>query len=119
MKKFEVIFLTEARDFLLALDEKSRDKIIFNIDKAKVKNDNELFKKLKGEIWEFRTLYNKTYFRLFAFWDKNDKQTTLVLTTHGIIKKTDKIPDAEINKAEQIRQVYIDFKYKKENGNKK
>ena len=50
MKKFEVIFLTEAREFLLEMDEKSRDKVIFNIDKAKVKTDNELFKKLKGEI---------------------------------------------------------------------
>lgn len=87
MKKFEVIFLTEAREFLLNLDEKSRDKIIFNIDKAKIKTDNELFKKLKGEIWEFRTLYNKTQYRIFAFWDKEDKKDTLVLTTHGIIKK--------------------------------
>jgi hypothetical protein len=50
MTKFEVIFLTEAREFLLLLDEKSRDKIIFNIDKARVKSVNELFKKLKGEI---------------------------------------------------------------------
>ena len=67
MTKFEVIFLTEAREFLLLLDEKSRDKIIFNIDKARVKSVNELFKKLKGEIWEFRTLYNKTYYRIFGF----------------------------------------------------
>ena len=67
MKSFDVVFLTEARDFLLKLEEKSRDKIIFNIDKAKVKNDKDLFKKLKGEIWEFRTLYNKTHFRIFAF----------------------------------------------------
>jgi hypothetical protein len=40
MTKFEVIFLTEAREFLLLLDEKSRDKIIFNIDKARVKSVN-------------------------------------------------------------------------------
>jgi hypothetical protein len=51
MKKFDVLFLTEAREFLLSLDEKSRDKIIFNIDKAKIKTDNELLKKLKGEIY--------------------------------------------------------------------
>jgi hypothetical protein len=63
MDKFKVLFLTEARKFLLELDEKSRDKIIFNIDKSKIKNDNELFKKLKGEIWEFRTLYNKTAYK--------------------------------------------------------
>ncbi len=67
MKKFEVLFLTEARDFLLLLDTKSRDKVIFNIDKAKIKTDNELFKKLKGEIWEFRALFNKIHYRIFAF----------------------------------------------------
>lgn len=71
----------------MLLDEKSRDKIIFNIDKAKIKSDRELFKKLKGEIWEFRTLINKTQIRIFAFWDKEDKTETLVLTTYGIIKR--------------------------------
>lgn len=100
------------------LDEKSRDKIIFNIDKAKIKTDNELFKKLKGEIWEFRTLFNKTHFRIFVFWDKEDKQETLVLTTHEIIKKTDKTPEKEIDKAEQIRLKYFELRNKK-NGNKK
>ena len=119
MKKFEVIFLKEARDFLLKLDEKSRDKIIFNIDKAKVKTDNELFKKLKGEIWEFRTLFNKTYYRIFAFWDQEDKQETLVLTTHGMIKKTDKTPEKEIDKAEKIRLKYFELKNSRKNGNNK
>ncbi len=73
MAKFDVIFLIEAREFLFGLDEKTRNKIIFNIDKAKVKNDNELFKKLNGEIWEFRTLFNKEQLRIFAFWDKTTK----------------------------------------------
>jgi phage-related protein len=113
MNKFDVVFLTEAREFLLELDEKSRDKIIFNIDKSKIKNDNELFKKLKGEIWEFRTLYNKTYFRIFAFWDKTEKTKTLVLATHGIIKKTGKTPEKEIEKAESIRLKYFEFKIKR------
>ena len=111
--KFTVIFLKEAREFLWSLSEKDRDKIIFNIDKSKVKNDKELLKKLKGEIWEFRTLFNKTYYRIFAFWDKEDKNETLVLTTHGIIKKTDKIPDKEIEKAENIRKQYFEFKNEK------
>ena len=113
MKKFEVIFLTEAREFLIELNEKSRDKIIFNIDKYKIKADNELFKKLKGEIWEFRTLYNKTYYRIFAFWDKEDNQQTLVLAAHGIIKKTDKTPEKEIEKAEKIRLKYFELKNKR------
>lgn len=113
MDKFKVIFLTEAREFLLELDEKSRVKIIFNIDKSKIKNDKELFKKLKGEIWEFRTLYNKTYFRIFAFWDKTEKVETLVLATHGIIKKTGKTPEKEIEKTENIRLKYFELKNKR------
>ena len=111
--KFTVIFLKEAREFLWSLSEKDRDKIIFNIDKSKVKNDKELFKKLKGEIWEFRTLYNKTYFRIFAFWDKTEKVETLVLATHGIIKKTGKTPEKEIEKAESIRLRYFELKNKR------
>ena len=110
MKKFEVLFLTEAKEFLLEMDEKSRNKVIFNIDKAKITNDNNLFKKLKGEIWEFRTLYNNTHYRLFAFWDKEEKHETLVLTTHGIIKKTAKTPEKDIEKANQIRLKYFEQK---------
>ena len=119
MNKFEVIFLTEAREFLMLLNEKSRDKVIFNIDKAKVKTDNELFKKLKGEIWEFRTLYNKTHFRIFAFWDKTEPDIALVFTTHGIIKKTAKTPVKEIEKAEKIRLKYFELKKKGKHGYKK
>lgn len=46
--------------------------------------NTELFKKLENsDIWEFRTLYEKTAYRLFAFWDtRND---TIVVATHGII----------------------------------
>ena len=108
--KFEVLFMIEAREFLTGLETKVRDKIIFNIDRAKMHNDRELFKKLTEEIWEFRTLFNKTHYRLFAFWDKTSKQNTLVIATHGIIKKTDKTPDKELNKAENLRIQYFNFK---------
>lgn len=111
--KFSVKILEEAALFLDQLDEKSRDKIIYNIHKAQRTNDKELFKKLQGEIWEFRTLYNKTYYRLLAFWDKTDKNLTLVISTNGFIKKTDKTPKGEIAKAEQIRLNYFEHKTKK------
>lgn len=110
--RFDVIFLAEAREFLLGLSPKSREKIIFNIDIAKAKNDSELFKKLNDEIWEFRTLYNKTQHRIFAFWDKTNKARTLVFATHGIIKKTEKTPEKEIEKAEKIRLKYFEIKNK-------
>lgn len=119
MKRFEIIFLTEVREFLQRIDESSQEKIIFNIDKAKIKQDNNLFKKLEGEIWEFRALYNKVYYRLFSFWDKEDKNETLVVATHGIIKKTKKVPKKEIEKAERIRLQYFELKNKIKNGNKR
>ena len=67
-------------------------------------------KKIKGEVWEFRTLYNKTYYRLFAFWDKTHKTQTLVISTHGIIKKTGKTPESEIERVEKLRQQYLKSK---------
>ena len=110
--KFNVFFLEEAREFIDKLDSKARDKIIYNIHKAQVLNDNELFKKLKDEIWEFRTFYNKKKYRLLAFWDKLDKVKFLVISTHGFIKKTDKKPHTELDKAENIRKKYFEQKNK-------
>lgn len=104
---FKVVFLEEAIEFLDNLDLKARQKIYYNIDKAKLGLDPKLFKKLTDDIWEFRTKYKGQQFRLLAFWDKNDKANTLVVTTHGIIKKVGKLPLADINKASNIRQEYF------------
>ena len=78
------------------------------MDKAKLENDPKLFKKLTDDIWEFRTLYQGIQYRLFAFWDKTDKTETLVLSTHGIVKKVSKVPKAEIERALKIRAEYFD-----------
>jgi uncharacterized protein (TIGR01639 family) len=53
--KFRVEFLEDAKDSLDGLDDKTKEKILYNIWKARFVNDNELFKKLQDEIWEFRT----------------------------------------------------------------
>ncbi|MFA4851998.1 MAG: type II toxin-antitoxin system RelE/ParE family toxin [Bacteroidales bacterium] len=108
--EFKVLFMDEARTFLAGIDVKARNKIIFNIDRAKFHNDRQLFKKLTDEIWEFRTLFKKTHYRLFAFWDKTDRQDTLVISTHGVVKKTGKTPYKELTKAEALRIKYFEFK---------
>ena len=105
--------MEEAKDFLDNLADKPREKIIYNIRKAQLTQDKELFKKLNDEIWEFRTLYNKTHYRLFAFWDKIDKIDTIVISTHGLIKKTDKTPQGDILKAERLRNHYLKQKNQK------
>ena len=113
MIKDNIIFLEYAKAFLDNLDEKSRYKVISNIWKSREINDPELFKKLSGEIWEFRTKYLTKQIRLLAFWDKEDAIDTLVIITHGIIKKTKKMPKNEIEKAEKIRRDYFESKNKK------
>lgn len=104
---FKLVLSDEAKDFINGLPEEVSYKIYYNIKRvAGGERNNELFKKLENtEIWEFRTLYNKTAYRLFAFWDKAEE--TLVIATHGIIKKTQKTPHKEIAKAEAIRKEYF------------
>lgn len=104
---FEVVFLDEAFEFLKSLESKHSEKILYNIRKAQALNDPELFKKLNEDIWEFRTLFQGLQYRLLAFWDKTDHQNTLVISTHGFIKKRSKVPDNEIAKAKQIRTKYF------------
>jgi len=109
-KKFEVIFLDQAIDFMNNLDPKTQNKIYYNIDKAKLINDAKLFKKLEDDIWELRTKFSGLQYRLFSFWDKTEKTETLVLATHGIIKKVGKVPKKEIEKAKKIRTEYFEQK---------
>ena len=45
-----------------------------------------------------------------AFWDTEEE--TLVIATHGIVKKTQKTPLKEIAKAEEIRKEYFNNKKK-------
>ncbi len=46
--------------------------------------------------------------------DKSDKKVTIVVATHGIIKKTQKTPKKEIDKATQIMKSYFDSKENKD-----
>jgi len=109
-KLFDIVFLDETFEFLSSLEKKHYEKIIFNIRKAQTRHDAELFKKLKDDIWEFRTLYEGLHYRLFAFWDKTNSGNTLVILTHGIIKKKGKTPESEIQKAKQVRSRYFEDK---------
>ena len=85
--KFKIIYSEEVLDFLNSLNEKVKEKI------------------------KFRTKYSGSIYRIFAFWDtEND---TLVVTTHGIIKKTQKTPSKEIKRAEDIRIEYFNTKNRK------
>lgn len=109
--KIQVVLLDEALTFVRSLPLKVQQKITYNYKKIEHGIvDKELFKKLENsEIWEFRTLFNGNCYRLFSFWDT--ETVTLIVATHGIVKKTQKTPQKEIAKAEEIRQQYFELKH--------
>ena len=113
MRYFETKFLEEADEFISGLEAKAIKKIIYNIDLAEQTNDPKLLKKLQNDIWEFRTKYAGLQIRLLAFWDKTDQKETLVIATHGFIKKVDKVPANEIGRAVRLKDKYFKNKQKK------
>jgi phage-related protein len=113
MRYFETQFMEEADEFIAGLDLKTAKKIFYNIDLAEQTNDPKLFKKLQNDIWEFRTKFAGLQIRLLAFWDKSDNMETLVIATHGFIKKVDKVPAKEIDRAVRLRDKYFENKQKK------
>ncbi|KEO71841.1 type II toxin-antitoxin system RelE/ParE family toxin [Anditalea andensis] len=106
MTYFETIFHEEAEDFVAALDRKTIKKVLYNIDIAKQTKDPKLFKKLEREIWEYKSDY-------LLFGTRKIAKKQLVLATHGFVKKTDKVPKKEINKAAAVRTGYFESKKNK------
>lgn len=106
-KAIKLIMSDEAKAFVRLQPMKVQQKIAYNIRKLESGvMDKELFKKLENsEIWELRTLFNRVCYRLFSFWDT--ETGNLVVVTHGIVKKTQKTPQKEIDKAEAIRKEYF------------
>lgn len=113
MRYFETRFLEEANEFIAGLDSKSIKKIFYNIDLAEQTNDPRLFKKLQNDIWELQTKFAGLQIRLLAFWDKTENKRTLVIAAHGFIKKVDKVPISEIERAIKLREKYFNSKQKK------
>lgn len=69
------------------------------------------FKKLVGteEIWECRIQFGSDSYRIFCFFDGH----SVVVLTHGLIKKTQKTPQREIEKAEACRRDYLQRRLRK------
>lgn len=53
---------------------------------------------------------NGISYRLFSFWDA--RTNSLVVVTHGVVKKTQKTPIKELNKAKAIMNKYMELNYK-------
>ncbi len=108
-KTIEIIALSQAEEFLDSVEESVRKKFLHSMRKTKERIFGDWFKKMIGteDIYEFRVDNNGKFYRLFAFWDTRGADQTLIVATHGLIKKTNKTPKSEINKAEDIKNKYF------------
>ena len=107
--RFTIEFLAEARQFLKTLSDETKQDIVTDLKTATLTVNNKFFKKLKNtDIWEFRSKSNNMQYRLLAFWDKTRK--SMIIATHGFIKKTQKTPKDEIKKAEKLMKEYYNNK---------
>lgn len=110
MKKPIVLALTpEAKKFVAEQSLDVQKKILFAFGKTKEGFQGDWFVKMTNteDIWEFRVDGPNHTYRLFAFWDSRGETQTLIVCTHGLDKKTQKTPKAEIAKAERIRREHL------------
>lgn len=112
MKRIVTLYSTAdgkcpVKDFLDALPRKVAQKVTWVL---RLLEDLDVipvtyFKKLTGGdgIWECRIQFGSNAYRLFCFFANGD----IVVLTHGLIKKTQKTPKSEIEKAEAYRKDYL------------
>ena len=114
-KPIKVRFLKEAEEYFLKQNDKIQKKFLLAFEKTESGRKGDWFEKLKNTdgIYEFRQSDHQKFYRVFAFWDSEDKET-LIVATHGIDKKSNKTPAKEIKKAEQIKKKYLETKNKRQ-----
>jgi putative component of toxin-antitoxin plasmid stabilization module len=95
------------KDFFDSLPHKVFQKVSWVLRLiSEVKNiPSTYFKKLKDsdDIWECRIKFGSNIYRLFCFFSNG----TVIVLTHGIIKKSQKIHPKEIKKAEEYKKNYL------------
>lgn len=95
------------QDFLDALPGKVAQKAtwVLNLLEDLDVVPSTYFKKLVGteEIWECRIQFGSNAYRIFCFFVDN----SVVVLTHGFIKKSQKTPKSEIEKAEVYRRDFL------------
>ena len=108
-KPIEVALTDEARAFVANQLPNVRKKMATAFEKTEAGHQGDWFKKLPDteELWEFRIDGPNHTYRLFAFWDNRGPTETLIVCTHGLDKKTQKTPKAELAKAARIRREYF------------
>ena len=112
MQEFEIIFYEKedgtepAKDFILSLDIKMRAKVIRTIemlDYGGYELREPYSKALEDGIFELRTKLGSDITRVMYFFVIGNK----AVLTNGFIKKTQKTPKSEIERAKKYRDDYL------------
>jgi len=111
MKRFVEYYKTKSgkipvKEFIDKLTAKAAQKVFWvlllleDIERL----PSNYFKKLinTDDIWEVRVSVGKNSYRIFCFFNQS-----IVVLTHGIIKKHQKISRREIEKAEEYKKDYL------------
>ncbi|MBF0200331.1 MAG: type II toxin-antitoxin system RelE/ParE family toxin [Desulfamplus sp.] len=98
------------KEFVLSLPSTAQARVFATINYfLDLKNENlpikeSLSKHLEDGIFELRIASSDTIVRALYFYQKGAK----IIITHGFIKKTQKTPRKEIERAKEFRDVYQD-----------
>ena len=96
------------KEFIMNLKISERAKVFETINYfLKLKNQNlpikeNISKHLSDGIFELRTLLTEKIMRSLYFYQKGAK----IIITHGFIKKTQRTPSKEIEKAKELRKLF-------------
>ena len=113
MTSREVLFYKGAdqdcpvREFLDSLPSKAARKVVWVLS---LLEDLDIipahyFSKMSGteNVWECRIKLGSNIYRVFAFWDGNK-----IILTHGFVKKSQKTPKNELERAENYKTDYFE-----------
>ena len=113
MSNFQVNFYTlpngskPAKEFILSLDKKMRAKLLRTIETLEDKG-NQLrepySKHLEGDIFELRVKVGSDVSRVMYFFVVKHQ----IILTHGFIKKSQKTPKREIERAQKYYKDYLE-----------
>lgn len=110
-KKRELFFYKHYfREFYDSLTWKVQKKILWTLEIVETLDriPEIYFKHLENTegLYKIRVQVGNNIYRIFCFFDKND----LVVVGHGFQKKTQKTPQAELDKAERLKKQYYEEK---------
>lgn len=109
VKPIEIVLLKQAEIFIDQIEAPVRKNFFISMRKTKARIFGDWFKKMAdtNDLFEFRVADKGNFYRLFSFWDSRDGKQTLIVCTHGLLKKTNRTPKSEIEKAENIKDKYF------------